>query len=391
MKPLILTPGFGDNAPTATLYYGQDVRDSLRLLPDASVHTVCTSPPYYGLRDYGHDGQIGLEPTPVDFVDALVEVFRGIKRVLRPDGTLWVNLGDSYNNRSVARPSSHQGGLGFKNDSIQTSWADHTKGGRTRLSLRTEGLKEKDLIGIPWRVAFALQQDGWYLRSAAPWIKGNCMPESVRDRPSTATEYVFLFAHPDSGGRYFYDADAVRISHTFKWVQSRKTYSSTRPDQMRSDRRGDMALRYDGKVMGNPAGRNRRNTDYWNEMLGVSAQELLAAREGYGVVHNAEGDPLAFKVNPKPYRGAHFACWPPDLVRPMILAGCPVGGTVLDPFSGSATTGMVALREGRNYIGVDLNPGYLDLAQARIEGRKAPQKPEPDSEQDVFDLFGGEA
>ena len=152
-----------------------------------------------------------------------------------------------------------------------------------------------------------------------------------------------------------------------------------------------MALRYDGKVMGNPAGRNRRNTDYWNEMLGVSAQELLAAREGYGVVHNAEGDPLAFKVNPKPYRGAHFACWPPDLVRPMILAGCPVGGTVLDPFSGSATTGMVALREGRNYIGVDLNPGYLDLAQARIEGRKAPRQPEPDSEQDVFDLFGGEA
>ncbi|MBQ73260.1 MAG: hypothetical protein CMJ67_10190 [Planctomycetaceae bacterium] len=315
MKPVTLAPGIGDNAPTAALYYGQDVRDSLRLLSDASVHTVCTSPPYFGLRDYGKDGQIGLEPTPDEFVESLVEVFREIKRVLRPDGTLWVNLGDSYNNRSVARPSSHQGGLGFKNDSIQTSWADHTKGGRTRLSLRTEGFKEKDILGIPWRMAFALQQDGWYLRQDIVWHKPFCMPESVRDRCTKSHEYVFLLAHPDSGGRYYYDADAIR----------------------------------------RPTG-NKRSV--WS-------------------------------VNPKPYRGAHFACWPPDLVRPMILAGCPVGGTVLDPFSGSATTGMVALQEARNYVGIDLNSDYLGLAQARIEGRKAPQPVEPDSERDIFDLFGG--
>ena len=311
MKPLILTPGFGDNAPTATLYYGQDVRDSLRLLPDASVHTVCTSPPYYGLRDYGHDGQIGLEPTPVDFVDALVEVFRGIKRVLRPDGTLWVNLGDSY-----------AGYHGNKNSEIPTSATNGWTRG-TNENLRGDrrpqdiGLKPKDLVGIPWRVAFALQADGWYLRQDIIWHKPSCMPESVQDRCTKSHEYVFLLAHPESKGRYYYDADAIR-----------------RPT------------------------RNKRSV--WS-------------------------------VSPKSYRGAHFACWPPDLVRPMILAGCPVGGTVLDPFSGSATTGMVALREGRNYIGVDLNPEYLDLAQARIEGRKAPQKPEPDSEQDVFDLFGGEA
>jgi len=368
VKPLILTPGFRDNAPTASLYYGQDVRDSLRLLPDASIHTVCTSPPYFGLRDYGTgDKQIGREPTPEDFVEALVEVFREIKRVLRPDGTLWVNLGDSYT-------------IGVLN-----------------------GLKPKDLIGIPWRVAFALQQDGWYLRQDIIWHKPACMPESVADRCTNAHENIFLFAHPDSGGKYYYDAEAVREASS-NW---------------------------------NGQGGTRNKRSVWS-------------------------------VNPKPYKGAHFACWPPDLVRPMILAGtsehgccsdcgapwkrcvevttgvskhCPKtqvaheargskgsktkgtlgmsGGsrvdavrthkgwepscsceevtrvpcTVLDPFSGSATTGMVALKEGRNYIGIDLNPDYLDLAQARIEGRKAPQKPEPESDQepDVFDLFGGGA
>ena len=386
MKPVTLTPGFGDNAPSATLYYGQDVRESLRLLPEASVHTVCTSPPYYGLQDYGTgDAQIGLEGTPEKFANALVEVFREVKRVLRPDGTLWVNLGDTYS-RGLRDTNVPQGGV----CASERDTSKHTHSSPAGNLDPTSGIKPKDLIGIPWRVALALQQDGWYLRSAAPWIKGNCMPESVEDRPSTATEYVFLLAHPDSGGRYFYDIDAVRIGHKPQSVaRVGRTHHTDKHKWANGP--GNQTVANDLTKALHQNGRNRRNTDHWNEMLEVSAQELLAVREGYGVVHNAEGDPLAFKVNPKPYKGSHFAVWPPDLVKPMVLAGCPTGGTVLDPFSGSATTGMVALQEGRNYIGIDLNPDYLDLAQARIEGRMAPQKADPaeDSEQDIFDLFGG--
>ncbi len=355
MKPLILTPGFGDNAPSAHLYYGQDVRDSLRLLPEASVHTVCTSPPYFGLRDYGAGGtEIGQEATPEDFVAALVEVFREMKRVLRPDGTLWVNLGDSYSRGSRGTVPTQRG--------LCASGVDEDKYNFSSASAKMRGhevIKPKDLIGVPWRLAFALQQDGWYLRQDIVWHKPSCMPESVRDRCTKSHEYVFLFAHPDSKGRYYYDADPLREPHK---ADSRARVS-----------RG-----------------NHRKGHKWEDGPGAHtiANDLTRALQGKG-----RNKRSVWSVNPKPYRGAHFATWPPDLVRPMILAGCPVGGTVLDPFSGSATTGMVALREGRNYIGIDLNPEYLDLAQARIEGRKAPRQPdlEPDSEHDVFDLFRGEA
>ena len=323
MKPLILTPGFGDSAPSATLYYGQDVRESLRLLPEASVHTACTSPPYFGLRDYGAgDTEIGQEATPEDFVAALVEVFREMKRVLRPDGTLWVNLGDSYSRGSRGTVPTQRG--------LCASGADEDKYNFSSASAKMRGhevIKPKDLIGVPWRLAFALQADGWYLRSDIIWAKPNPMPESVKDRPTKAHEYIFLFSHPDSGGRYYYDQAAIR-------------------EPLK-------AVSLDESV-----GRNKRSV--WH-------------------------------VGTKSYQGAHFATWPPALVRPMVLAGCPVGGTVLDPFSGSATTGMVALQEGRNYVGIDLNADYLDLAQARIEGRKAPQEPDgtEQQEQDIFDLFPG--
>lgn len=348
MTPLILTPGFGDDAPTASLYYGQDVRDSLRLLPEASVHTVCTSPPYFGLRDYGTgDSQIGLESSPEEFVAALVEVFREVKRVLRPDGTLWVNLGDSY--------AGYHGNSRVPDDEAPSNKNGYIENMRAS-TVGIGVLKPKDLIGIPWRVAFALQADGWYLRQDIVWHKPSCMPESVTDRCTKSHEYVFLFAHPDSKGRYYYDAGAIREPSTGQTGAAasfkRGTKEAWVPGQAALQHREDREDREDTGT------RNKRSV--WS-------------------------------VNPKPYKGAHFAVWPPDLVRPMILAGCPVGGTVLDPFSGSATTGMVALQEGRNYIGIDLNPGYLDLAQARIEGRKAPQKPEPDSEPDIFDLFGGDA
>ena len=358
MSPLILTPGFGDDAPTASLYYGQDVRDSLRLLPDASVHTVCTSPPYFGLRDYGTgDAQIGLEPTPDEFVGALVEVFREIKRVLRPDGTLWVNLGDSYWTAKGTPGGEHCWTLGVNSDPKNRA---RRFGKRPQDGPPPAGIKPKDIIGIPWRVAFALQADGWYLRQDIIWSKNNPMPESVRDRCTKSHEYVFLLAHPASKGRYYYDADAICV-----------------------------------QAHGNPSSVARRGRADHTSVGTTSLYGSKYGQSGHGKNSDYRGGTRnkrsVWSVNLKPYRGAHFACWPPDLVRPMILAGCPVGGVVLDPFSGSATTGMVALQEGRHYIGIDLNPDYLDLAQARIEGRKAPQKPEPDSEPDIFDLFGGDA
>ena len=342
MKPVTLRPGIGDDRPTATLYYGQDVRDTLRTLPDASIHTVCTSPPYFGLRDYGAEGQIGLEPTPEEFVAALVEVFREVKRVLRPDGTLWVNLGDSYAGSGKGRradgTSAHEGRIQSAN-----------KGTTTGKLFKADfpGCKPKDLIGIPWMVAFALKSDGWYLRSDIIWAKGSCMPESVTDRPTKAHEYVFLFAHPDSGGKYYYDIEAVKEPAVKGSSGSFFNKGKTAIHQMGRSSNTDRVE--DG---------NRNKRSVWN-------------------------------VNPKPYTGSHFAVWPPDLVRPMILAGCPVGGTVLDPFSGSATTGMVALQEGRNYIGTDLNPDYLPMAEARVREERPPA-PSPESDDDdVLGMFGG--
>ncbi len=319
MKPVILRPGIGNYRPSATLYYGQDVRETLRLLPEASVHAVCTSPPYWGLRNYGAEGQIGLENTPEAFVAALVDVFREVRRVLRRDGTLWLNLGDSYTSggRTTRAPDAKYDGAREMVTRVATP----------------EGLKPKDLIGIPWRVALALQADGWYLRQDIIWHKPNPMPESVRDRCTKSHEYVFLLAHPDSGGDYYYDADAIAEPAVGKSFHDLTGGRYTPPGQTEhTGSRSSAAREVNGR-------RNRRTV--WT-------------------------------VPTSPYLGAHFAVWPPELVRPMILAGCPAGGTVLDPFSGSATTGMVALQEGRNYIGCDLNPGYLPLAERRIREEPAP-------------------
>ena len=342
MKPVTLRPGIGDDRPTATLYYGQDVRDTLRTLPDASIHTVCTSPPYFGLRDYGAEGQIGLEPTPEEFVAALVEVFREVKRVLRPDGTLWVNLGDSYAGSGKGRradgTSAHEGRIQSAN-----------KGTTTGKLFKADfpGCKPKDLIGIPWMVAFALKSDGWYLRQDIIWSKPSCMPESVADRCTKAHEYVFLFAHPDSKGQYYYDSDAVKE----KAVQADRE----RNDRIGGEKYVEGVKHSDGSVFTGSSTRNKRSV--WT-------------------------------VNANPYTGAHFATWPPDLVRPMILAGCPAGGTVLDPFSGSATTGMVAIQEGRNYVGIDLNPDYLPMAEARVREERPPDSTQSEDMDDVLDLFG---
>jgi DNA modification methylase len=374
-----------------------DCRTSLATLDAGSVQTCVTSPPYFGLRDYGHDGQIGLEPTPDEFVAALVEVFRGVRRVLRDDGTVWLNLGDSY--------SGYHG-----NARVGDAPAPSDKGEHYRENMRPtvigNGIKQKDLLGIPWMVAFALRADGWYLRSDIIWSKLNPMPESVTDRPTKSHEYVFLLS---KGPRYAYDADAIR----------------------EADQGTDHAHR---NVLG-----GQPSLEPSNGLRSVNGGlRTVEGRNGSG-----RNKRSVWTVATQPFPGAHFATFPPKLIEPCILAGtspkaCGVCGApwrrvvererardgasphvdgreasvagnsailslpssdrvdasksgmgtptsrtvgwesscahdddtgscvVLDPFTGSGTTGMVALRHGRSFIGCELNPAYVDLARERI-------------------------
>jgi DNA modification methylase len=297
----------------------------LQTLPDASVHCCVTSPPYWGLRDYGHDGQIGLEATPEAYVARMVEVFREVRRVLREDGTCWVNLGDSYNN---AGSSKNGTGLDGKQRGGATG-ADGECGYKKRdlrHALKGSGIKHKDLCGIPWRVAFALQSDGWWLRQDIIWHKPNPMPESVRDRCTKAHEYVFLLTKSE---RYFYDAEAVSEAAT----HAGKTVKTNGAAGMEGF--GDGMRTRAGFARGIVVGSTRNRRSVWT-------------------------------VATKPYSGAHFAVMPAALVEPCIKAGCPEGGTVLDPFAGSGTTLAVAASLGRNAIGCELNPAYIELAEVRI-------------------------
>lgn len=281
---------------SASGHYTGDCRALLARLPEGSIQTCVTSPPYWGLRDYGVEGQLGLERTPDEYVAAMVEVFRGVRRALRPDGTLWLNLGDTYVS-----------------------------------DRRIPGYRSKDLIGIPWMVAFALRADGWYLRSEIIWAKPNPIPGPTKDRPTRAHEHIFLFA---KSARYFYDADAIREPMVSDgrggfWREKRGP-RSTAGSFLPGARRGE--VKWGGDRTVNPLGRNKR--DVWT-------------------------------VSTRKYRGAHFAVMPPPLVEPCILAGSRPGDIVLDPFLGSGTTGMVAQRLGRRWIGFDLNPAYEALQRER--------------------------
>jgi DNA modification methylase len=313
-----------------TLHQG-DCIATLQTLPEKSINCCVTSPPYFGLRDYGHDGQIGLEQTPEAYVNKMVEVFREVRRVLRDDGTLWLNLGDSYNNRSCARKSSHQTGLGFDSEDLRKTWKDLAGEGRTRMSFTHGGMKEKDLMGIPWRVAFALQADGWYLRQDIIWHKPNPMPESVKDRCTKAHEYIFLLSKSE---RYYFDSEAMK----------------------------------EPAVSEKPAGNKRHKyADAYANGTGEEHRTKAGLLALQGVEWETRNRRSVWTVATKPYKGAHFATYPPELIRPCILAGCPKGGTVLDPFGGSGTTAQVAIEEGRNAILCELNPEYIELAKRRIE------------------------
>lgn len=307
------------SAPLVQILVG-DVRERLLGLPDESVHCVVTSPPYWGLRDYGADGQLGLEPTIDKWVENQVAVFREVRRVLRGDGTLWLNLGDAYATGAGKVGNCPGGGAQGAN------W----KGPMTAPNRMPQpGLKPKDLIGQPWRLAFALQADGWWLRSDIIWHKPNPMPESVTDRPTKSHEHVFLLA---KSARYYYDAEAVRE------VGCCPGANSQRKDAGKLEQKEDpvrFKTRPVGRTCGYPERRNLR--DVWT-------------------------------IPTHAFPGAHFATFPPKLVEPCVKAGCPEGGTVLDPYGGSGTTALVAARLNRGAILVELNPEYAELARDRILG-----------------------
>jgi len=322
--------------------------DALEILPtlDAeSVQTCVTSPPYYGLRNYGVDGQIGLEATYLEYVETLVQVFREVRRALRPDGTLWLNLGDSYATGAGKVgdcPGGGPQGEAWKRHFGKNTRDMRTKGQTPPNRMPLEGLKPKDLIGIPWRVAFALQADGWYLRQDIIWHKPNPMPESVSDRCTKSHEYIFLLT---KSAKYFYDAESVKEPAVEGFdlgiLRSVKAADGQGPTDRHSiDKRLESGI---DKRHGNPSGkRNRRSV--WT-------------------------------ITTKPFKEAHFATFPPELPEICIRAGSKIGDTILDPFSGAGTTGLVAEKLGRKYIGIELNPAYSEMGEKRIEAARLPLFP----------------
>jgi len=298
-----------------------DCRDTLKTLPEQSLNTCVTSPPYFGLRDYGHEGKMGAEPTPDEFVAALVEVFREVRRVLRDDGTVWLNLGDSYANTNKGHNSNGSGNLTGSNIKNKALYKPNRK---TDIPA---GLKTKDLIGIPWRVAFALQADGWYLRQDIIWHKPNPMPESVTDRCTKSHEYIFMLS---KSPKYYYDHEAVKEPA----VSTHSSGNGFKRDARESYKNAD--------------GSSRGNESQWSDVGGKRNRRSV------------------WTVPTKPYKGAHFATFPPALIEPCILAGCPEGGVVLDPFGGSGTTAGVAVSNGRNAVICELNPEYAKLIPERV-------------------------
>lgn len=335
-----------------------DCRSALSALGDDSVQTVITSPPYWGLRDYGVEGQIGLERSPVEFIEQLVTVFREIRRVLKPDGTAWLNLGDCYAT-GAGKVGDHPGGgeqgsrwkgetRGYRGDRLANGRKDQSAVLRKKTAPRgghegkhgylgqvgpgtqpnrmpIEGLKPKDLVMIPARAALSLQADGWWLRSVVIWNKPNPMPESVTDRPTTSHEYIFLLTKSE---RYFYDSKAS-AEPAVGGASGNKTrvLADGADGQRPSDHLGS------GVPWSGAPTRNRRTV--WT-------------------------------VPTKPFAGAHFATFPEELIEPCVLAGSRPGDVVLDPFNGAGTTGVVALKHGRHYVGCELNPAYVEMTRARL-------------------------
>ena len=328
---------------SGVIYCGNSI-DVLKCLPDESVQTCITSPPYWGLRDYSVDGQLGLEETPEEYVEKMVDIFREVKRVLKGNGTVWLNLGDSYS-------------AGGRGNGQKGFCKQHTNKGSLGFSVKKPppGLKPKDLVGIPWRVAFALQADGWYLRSDVIeeveiycphcgwhleeriwrhsqdreiiWKKPNPMTESAKDRPTKSHEHIFLLS---KNAKYYYDADAIAEDGNYDENFYRRKLRASADYNLKEPYKNNFLVPNPDKFNGK---RNKRSV--WT-------------------------------VTTKPFKQAHFATFPPDLIKPCVLAGCPNGGTVLDPFMGAGTTALVAKELNRQYIGIELNAEYIDISKPRL-------------------------
>lgn len=300
----------------------EDCLETLKRMDSESINCVITSPPYYGLRDYGVDGQIGLESTPEEYVSKLVEIFREIRRVLKKDGTVWLNLGDSYASGKSRYSTNEQTIAG--GGQREEKYGKMHRGGKPDMYYHPI-LKDKDLIGIPWRVAFALQADGWWLRQDIIWHKPNPMPESVTDRCTKAHEYIFLLTKSAS---YYYDAEAIKEKANYYAI----------------DKRSDCGnIKYAGKRDG-----------------------TCNAQQSFVTINEFANKRSVWTVTTKPFKEAHFATFPEDLIKPCVLAGCPENGVIYDPFMGAGTTAFVAFKYHRNFIGSEINPEYIKLANKRI-------------------------
>ena len=314
--------------PHVTLHRG-DALDVLRALPDQSVDCAVTSPPYFGLRDYGVDGQYGLEPSPAEYVERMRAVFAEVRRVLADDGTLWLNIGDSYSGQPGWGRGKSSQLQGRKHAPAQDTVAHH------------RGLPPKNLLGIPWRVAFALQDDGWILRNDIIWHKANAMPESVTDRLSTRHEHVFMFS---KSRRYWFDLDPVREEVIY--------------------RPGSPALSWarDSKEADVPGQSMRQHRSARTHGKAESAALAPTGKRHDAQDQRGKNPGDVWTIPTQPFAAAHFAVMAPTLAKRCVLAGCKPGGTVLDPFSGSGTTGLVAVQTGRKYVGIELSREYLDLS-----------------------------
>lgn len=366
--------------------------DVLKTMADKSVNCCVTSPPYWALRDYGVKGQLGLEPSPEEYVAKLVEIFREVRRVLRDDGTLWLNLGDSY-------AGSYCGGnFGLTGSEETVTASKKAKASYRRDRLKTprsdrliEGIKPKDMVGIPWMVAFALRSDGWYLRADLPWLKRNGMPGSEKDRPPQTIDHIFLLS---KSKRYYYDFEAVEKlaspdtharyvrgrSKGHKWADGGPgnqtiakgfAHMGKKPHNWGSSSKYHGQYPADKRLPGvNPKSAMAAKGSKQNPSFSESVKDVVQTRmrrssdwffESFqGLVGDEDGNPLAMIANTKGYKGAHFATFPPAMVEPCILAGCPEGGVVLDTFTGSGTTGRVALKNFRRFEGIELNKTYAE-------------------------------
>lgn len=320
-----------------------DALSVLKTIADESINCCVTSPPYYNLRDYGVDGQIGLEKTPEEYIQKLVEIFREVRRVLKKDGTLWVNIADSYAGSGKGASNYPDNAKKYKQGTNKGSVGSYLG------AIVSNNFKRKDLIGIPWMLAFALRADGWYLRQDIIWQKPNPMPESVKDRCTKSHEYIFLLS---KSPKYYFDGEAIAEpveESTIKRISQNIEYQdgSYTPSKGNGKMKACMP-RYGGK-------KYTENPDKFYRTKSGNAYDYRPMRNKRDV----------WKVVTQPYKGAHFATFPPKLIEPCVLAGCHKDGVVLDPFAGSGTTGMVARQHGRNFVLIELNNEYVKLCEER--------------------------